>query len=245
MVSSERPRRAMKTRPGSLIQISSTVGSSRKGCSGPNPQTESRSDRVSAGDVAQRRQRRVDRTVEVVGGDLVDQPVDDLDLGQRVDAALTDQLADLALDDRQPRRHASPTSLLDRISTYNLNRPFDRSKASRPSVMIGTRSPAPVDNSLFRGGAGSRPEECASPAGLLLPSSRWRRLCRVPSLGAISLSAPMTRCGAERSCGGSSSPSTRETRSSTGWPGASNGLPAVLPARLDVSGARSTGIPRI
>ncbi len=37
VVSSERPRRAMNTRPGSLIQISSMVGSSSSGCNGPNP----------------------------------------------------------------------------------------------------------------------------------------------------------------------------------------------------------------
>ena len=43
LVSSCRPLRAMKIRLGSLIQISSTAGSSRKGCSGPNPETRATS----------------------------------------------------------------------------------------------------------------------------------------------------------------------------------------------------------
>ena len=42
VVSSATPRRAMKTLVGSLIQISSTVGSSKYGCNGPNPATVSR-----------------------------------------------------------------------------------------------------------------------------------------------------------------------------------------------------------
>ncbi len=46
VVSSERPRRATNTRPGSLIQISSTVGSSSSGCNGPNPATASSTVRV-------------------------------------------------------------------------------------------------------------------------------------------------------------------------------------------------------
>ena len=41
VVSSDRPRRATNTRPGSLIQISSTSGSSRWRCSGPKPATAS------------------------------------------------------------------------------------------------------------------------------------------------------------------------------------------------------------
>ncbi len=43
LVSSCRPRRAMKTRLGSLIQISSTAGSSRNGCNAPNPDTRATS----------------------------------------------------------------------------------------------------------------------------------------------------------------------------------------------------------
>ena len=43
LVSSWRPLRAMKTRLGSLIQISSTDGSSRKGWSGPKPETRATS----------------------------------------------------------------------------------------------------------------------------------------------------------------------------------------------------------
>lgn len=43
VVSSGRPERAMKIRPGSLIQISSTAGSSRYCWSGPRPATESSS----------------------------------------------------------------------------------------------------------------------------------------------------------------------------------------------------------
>ena len=42
-VSSCRPLRAMNTRLGSLIQISSTSGSSRKCCSGPKPETRATS----------------------------------------------------------------------------------------------------------------------------------------------------------------------------------------------------------
>ena len=48
VVSSERPRRAMNTRPGSLIQISSTVGSSSSGCNGPNPATRSSTARAAS-----------------------------------------------------------------------------------------------------------------------------------------------------------------------------------------------------
>ena len=48
LVSSWRPRRAMNTRLGSLIQTSSTVGSSRKGCSGPKPETRATSRRPSS-----------------------------------------------------------------------------------------------------------------------------------------------------------------------------------------------------
>ncbi len=47
-MSSCRPRRAMKTRLGSLIQISSTSGSSRKGWSGPKPETRAISSPTTA-----------------------------------------------------------------------------------------------------------------------------------------------------------------------------------------------------
>ena len=47
LVSSCRPLRAMNTRLGSLIQISSTAGSSRKGCNGPKPDTRATSSRTT------------------------------------------------------------------------------------------------------------------------------------------------------------------------------------------------------
>ena len=48
LVSSCRPLRATKTRLGSLIQISSTAGSSRNGCSGPKPDTRATSSPTTA-----------------------------------------------------------------------------------------------------------------------------------------------------------------------------------------------------
>ena len=48
LVSSCRPWRATNTRLGSLIQTSSTAGSSRNGCSGPNPPTRATSSPTSA-----------------------------------------------------------------------------------------------------------------------------------------------------------------------------------------------------
>ena len=49
VVSSVRPRRATNTRPGSLIQISSTSGSSSQRCSGPKPATASSTARATRG----------------------------------------------------------------------------------------------------------------------------------------------------------------------------------------------------
>ena len=48
MVSSDRPCRATNTRPGSLIQISSTARSSKNRCSGPKPATWSNTLRAVA-----------------------------------------------------------------------------------------------------------------------------------------------------------------------------------------------------
>ena len=48
LVSSCRPLRAMNTRLGSLIQTSSTLGSSRNGCSGPKPETRATSSPTTA-----------------------------------------------------------------------------------------------------------------------------------------------------------------------------------------------------
>ena len=48
LVSSWRPCRATKTRSGALIHSSSTVGSSRNGCSGPNPLTRATSSPTAA-----------------------------------------------------------------------------------------------------------------------------------------------------------------------------------------------------
>ena len=47
LVSSCRPLRATKTRLGSLIQISSTSGSSRNRCSGPKPETRATSSPIT------------------------------------------------------------------------------------------------------------------------------------------------------------------------------------------------------
>ncbi len=48
VVNSVRPRLAMNTLPGSLIQISSTSGSSNQRCNGPKPATESRTERATS-----------------------------------------------------------------------------------------------------------------------------------------------------------------------------------------------------
>ena len=65
-MSSAAPPRATNTLQGSLIQISSTVGSSRKGCSGPNPATAS-STLLARRPVGKRRQPAVEGALVVVG----------------------------------------------------------------------------------------------------------------------------------------------------------------------------------
>ena len=88
----------MNTLVGSLIQISSTVGSSRYFCSGPKPATASKTCRAAEPGVDQLRDVAADAALVVVGDHLVDQPAYGGRVGHRVEAAAPHQLADLVLD---------------------------------------------------------------------------------------------------------------------------------------------------
>jgi hypothetical protein len=80
-----------------LIQISSTVRSSRWRCNGPNPATASYTDRAVVSGSGSGGNEDVSALV-VLGDDLLDQPADGRTVVDRVQAAAADQLADLGLD---------------------------------------------------------------------------------------------------------------------------------------------------
>ena len=108
VVSSCTPRRAMNTLVGSLIQISSTVGSSRYFCSGPKPATASNTCRAASRASTQLRQGAAEAALVVLGDDLVDQAADGGGVGDRVQPAAADELADLVLDDADGVHAGSP-----------------------------------------------------------------------------------------------------------------------------------------
>ena len=91
LVSSCRPLRATKTRLGSLIQTSSTVGSSRNGCSGPNPDTRATSSPTSAVDVGHRRDHAGQAALVVVADDALGDPAYERGVALRVDALAAHQ----------------------------------------------------------------------------------------------------------------------------------------------------------
>ena len=111
VVSSCTPRRAMNTLVGSLIQISSTVGSSRYCCSGPKPATASKTVRAVVPGVEQLREGSGEAALVVLRDDLVHQPADGTGVGHRVEAAAPDELADLVLDDCAGVHCGSPGGL--------------------------------------------------------------------------------------------------------------------------------------
>ena len=94
LVSSCRPRRATKTRLGSLIHTSSTVGSSSSGWSGPNPET--RRDQLADHrvDVGDRRDRSGQAVVVMGTHHPFSQASYDERIALRVDALTAHGLAD-------------------------------------------------------------------------------------------------------------------------------------------------------
>ena len=98
LVSSWRPWRAMKTRLGSLIQTSSTAGSSRNGCSGPKPGDPGDQLADHRVDVGHRRDRAGQAAVVVLADHALGDPADERGVALRVDALAAHVLADLLVE---------------------------------------------------------------------------------------------------------------------------------------------------
>ena len=94
LVSSCRPRRATKTRLGSLIHTSSTAGSSRNGWSGPNPATRATSSPTTAVGVGRPARPRRSGCARRGRGRRARRSGGPAGVALRVDALATDQLPD-------------------------------------------------------------------------------------------------------------------------------------------------------
>ena len=99
-----------------MIQTSSTVGSSRNGCSGPNPETRATSSPTTDGRIGHRGDHSGEAALVVVADDSLGDPPDDGSVALRVDTLAAHGLAHeqiellhqlpVTVDGR--RRHAGP-----------------------------------------------------------------------------------------------------------------------------------------
>ena len=88
----------MKTRPGSLIHISSTIRIVEVALQRSEPSYRVEHRAHCAASVENRRERTAQRALVVVGDDFLDQQPYARAVGSRIEAAPTNQLSDLVLD---------------------------------------------------------------------------------------------------------------------------------------------------